>query len=496
MRYSLSAPNPVARLIHVEAFLNDIQTPTVELQLPSWRPGRYELQNFARNIQRFEIFDEHGQRLPFRKLTKDRWLVQTQGVTNLIARYTYYANVINAGSSYVDERLLYVNPVNLCLYAEGRLREECTLELNVDQGWPVACGLTKTDDRTLWAADYYELVDSPLIASPDLQHHAFDVGSMTTHVWLQGNIRPDWQRIETDFRRFTEAQLQVFGEFPENDYHYLILVLPTPYYHGVEHRNSTALVLGPDDDTVELYTDLLGVSSHELFHAWNIIRIRPTELLPYDFTRENYFSTCFVAEGITTYYGDLMLRRSGVFDDAAYRKELHVLLKRHFENNGRAFQSLLESSWDLWLDGYDKGVPDRKVSVYHKGAIVAMILDLHLRRKFDHARTLDDVMRRLWERFGKPFVGYTPDDYRAVCEEVADESLDWYFDYCISGNMPLEDLLNDYLAFVGFHMTYDPTDTVGNPTVLLHDLDNPAALIERARWLNTPFVAVDLPVSV
>jgi len=194
-----------------------------------------------------------------------------------------------------------------------------------------------------------------------------------------------------------------------------------------------------------------------------------------------------VAEGVTTYYGDLMLRRSGVFTDGQYREELHVTLKRHFEQNGRAAQSLAESSWDLWLDGYEKGVPDRKVSVYQKGAIAAMILDLHLRRKTNHERTLDDVMRLLWERFGKPFVGYTADDYRALCEEVAGENLGWYFDTCIFGNDPLEDLLNDYLAFVGLQIAYDPE--AENPSLLLLDTDDEAGEQEWTKWLTTGLTA-------
>jgi predicted metalloprotease with PDZ domain len=125
----------------------------------------------------------------------------------------------------------------------------------------------------------------------------------------------------------------------------------------------------------------LGVSSHELFHAWNIIRIRPKEMLPYDFTKENYFRTCFVAEGCTTYYGDLFLKRAGVFSDETYIKELQVYMKRHFENCAHATQSLADSSFDLWLDGYEKGIPNRKVSVYHKGALVALVLDLFSEKK-------------------------------------------------------------------------------------------------------------------
>ncbi|MFC5410647.1 M61 family metallopeptidase [Larkinella bovis] len=484
MHYRISSSNPSSRIIEVEFFLTDLSSPTVELQLPAWRPGRYELQNFAKNIQRFEIFDPTGKPLPFQKITKDRWRVQTEGVSALVARYTYYSNVINAGTSYADDRLLYLNPINLCLYADDRLRENCTLELVIPDNWQIACGLSKTGSQTLTAADFYELVDCPLIASPDLQRADYEVGETVFHVWMQGAIKPDWERITHDFRRFSEAQIRLFGSFPEKEYHFLTLILPTAFYHGVEHRNSTMLVLGPNDEGEGLYTDLLGVSSHELFHAWNVIRIRPAELLPYDFTKENYFTTCFVAEGVTTYYGDLMLRRAGVFDDAAYFKEFQVLLKRHFEPSGRAFQSLVESSWDLWLDGYDKGVPNRKVSVYYKGATVALILDLHIRRKWNHERSLDDVMRLMWERFGKPFVGYTLGEYRAVTEEVAGEPLDWYYDHCIFGNEPLENRLNDYLAFIGLRLESDTTDLVSAPSVLLTLVDDAAGQQNRLRWLG------------
>lgn len=486
--------------IAVEARLTNIASSEVDLQLPAWRPGRYELQHFAKNIQRFTIQDGAGNPLPFQKITKDRWRVQTNGATELTARYNYYAllptpNQLNAGSSFISDTLLYVNPVNLCLYADGRIHEPCTLEFAIPDNWTVACGLKQTETQPvgavrLQAADFYELVDCPLMAAPVMQHIQYEAGRTQFHVWIQGGRRTDGdptfdqERIIRDFSRFSEKQLALYGEFPEPDYHFLTLVLPVPYYHGVEHRNSTVLVLGPNDEGEGLYQDLLGVASHELFHAWNIIRIRPVELLPYDFTRENYFTTCFVAEGVTTYYGDLMLRRSGVFSDEAYLKELQVLFKRHFENNGQAFQSLTESSWDLWLDGYEKGVPDRKVSVYHKGAIVALILDLHIRRATNHSRSLDDVMRLMWQRFGKPYVGYTLDDYRVVTEEVAGELLAWYYELCIFGNQPLEAKLNEYLAWVGLRVVYEEPTPEQPGGIRLLELVDEAGERQRAQWFE------------
>ncbi|MBC7568311.1 MAG: M61 family metallopeptidase [Spirosoma sp.] len=501
MHYSI-APDTQPHYIAVEARLTDITLADVDLQLPAWRPGRYELQNFAKNIQRFTVVDAQGNTLPFRKISKDCWRVQTNGATELTARYNYYGLLpiearLNAGSSFVNDTLLYVNPVNLCLYAEGRIGEPCTLTLDIPDNWTVATSLTQTNAGHWTATDFYELVDCPIMTAPAMQHITYTVQDILFHVWVQGGRRPDGElvfdpaQVVSDFERFTARQLDLFGEFPERDYHFMTIVLPVSHYHGVEHRNSTMLVLGPntEEESGGLYVDLLGVASHELFHTWNIIRIRPAELLPYNFTRETYFETCFVAEGVTTYYGDLMLRQSGVFDDVAYLKELQVTLKRHFEQNGRAAQSLVESSYDLWLDGYEKGVPDRKVSVYQKGAIAALILDLHIRKLSNHARSLDDVMRRMWADFGRPFVGYTLTDYRMATEIVAGESLNWYYDLCIFGNQPLNNLVNAYLNWVGLHLVYESASLEDDGTekpagYRLLELDDATGAEQRARWLN------------
>lgn len=461
MNYKIYSKNKVSHFIDIECSIENIQKNEIELQLPAWRPGRYELQNFAKNIQNFEVFDENEQKLKTSKITKDRWKVQTNGATRITAKYNYYANVINAGSSFVDENILYVNPVNLCIYAEGFINEPCVLELYKTDYQEIA-GLNdqqKLDYEkvSITFNDFYHLADSPFIVSSNLKHDFYQVGKIKFNIWFEGTgaahrfSREYLHQIKADFKKFTEEQIKVFGEFPENEYHFITWILPVPYYHGVEHRSSTMQVLGPDSQNFnELYIDLLGLASHELFHTWNICKLRPAELLPYDYTKENYFSTCFVAEGVTTYYGDLMLYSSGVFDKNQYFKELEAYYKRHFDNADRASQSLVESSFDLWLDGYTQSIPDRKVSVYHKGAIAAQILDLHIQRVSGKTRSIDNVMQLMWKHFGKsengtPLKGYSMQDYKAICEEVAEESLDWYFEKCILGTASLFDLLNEYL---------------------------------------------------
>lgn len=480
MHYQIAVTDPASHFLNITYTIPEVNTDRIEIQLPAWRPGRYEIQNFAKNIQFIEAISSNGDKLPLRKLTKDRWEVITANHSEIKINYTFFAAIQNAGSSYVDEELWYLNFINFCFYTEGRITESCEISLDLPVSFEIACGLKSGGRFKLLAKDFYQLVDSPLLASETLQKSDYMVRGVQFHIWMHGNLKPNWKRIQRDFRRFSREQIATMGEFPEDDYHFLNLILPNAFYHGVEHHNSTMIVLGPDDEGEGLYTDLLGVSSHELFHAWNIIRIRPIELLPYDFTKENYFETCFVAEGCTTYYGDLFLKRAGVFNDEAYVKELQVYMKRHFENSGQASQSLAESSFDLWLDGYEKGIPHRKVSVYHKGALVALILDLYLRKKSNHHVSLDTVMQILWERFGKPFIGYGIGDYKNIVEEVAGEQLDWYWKECIFTNEPLETRLNDALSFVGLQMT-----TFSNGNIQLHVQDDFKAKIQRDKWLAT-----------
>lgn len=478
MHYLISAPHPDSHFLEIQYTIPGPGGDYLEVQLPAWRPGRYELQNFAKNIRTFSAKDHKGNSISLHKITKDRWKLRTAGCETVTITYSYYANQQNAGSSYLDTSFCYLNFINFCLYTEGRIDEPCTIDLDLPDHYQVACGLPQTAPRRLSARDFYQLVDSPLLASPQLQKLSYVSHGIPFNVWFQGGLPFDGEKLVRDFKAFTDVQIAAMGEFPEKDYHFLNLILPTPYYHGVEHQNSTMIVLGPLDEGENLYTDLLGVSSHELFHAWNIIKIRPKELLPYDFTRENYFTTCFVAEGCTTYYGDLFLRRSGVFDDAAYLKELHVYLKRHFEQAGQAALSLTESSFDLWLDGYEAGIPQRKVSVYQKGALVALVLDLYLRKISNHRKSLDTVMRAMWEEFGKPFVGYRYEDYVRVAETVAGHEIPWYWQECITGATPLEHRLNEALAFVGLQMAWDQNG------VDLRDTAGATERTEREKWLG------------
>jgi predicted metalloprotease with PDZ domain len=177
----------------------------------------------------------------------------------------------------------------------------------------------------------------------------------------------------------------------------------------------------------ELYDELLGVSSHELFHTWNVKNIRPKEMLPYKYNTENYATTGYIYEGITTYYGDLMLYRSGIFSDADYFRTLTQQFQKHLDNHGRFNYSVAASSFDTWLDGYVPGVPNRKVSIYTEGCLLAFIADAQIRKQTLNNSSLDDVMSALYNDFGKNNIGYTANDYQTIIENITGQNWNHFF---------------------------------------------------------------------
>ncbi|MCC9136497.1 M61 family metallopeptidase [Pontibacter silvestris] len=450
IHYRVSYSNPLTHFVDIAISIQDNKQQELYLQLPAWRPGRYELQHFAQKLRQVSA-KANGESLQVKKVTKDRWLVETNGTDTIEVSYSFYARQMDAGGSWLDETQLYLNGINCFMAVEQREQEACKLELALPGNWQIACGLSQTSPNTLQAASFDELVDSPLIASSSLHKETYEVTGIPFHIWIQGYCKPGWEQIIKDFKAFTKEQLQIFGSFPVQDYHYLNQILPYRYYHGVEHSNSTVITLGPGELLMSpaLYKEFIGVSSHELFHTWNIKKIRPKEMLPYNFAQENYFRTGYVAEGVTTYYGDYMLARAGVFTAEQYFDELSTTLQRYFADYSRNNLSVADSSFDLWLDGYKAGIPDRKVSIYVKGALTALLLDLQLRKVTGNKASLDVVMRKLWDEFGKQNIGYTEQDYQQLVSEVAGTSFQDYFEKYIDGTAPLEEALDEALHNVG-----------------------------------------------
>lgn len=461
IHYKLYLKNPSSHYIYVDLTIDQINTSTIELQLPAWRPGRYELGNFAKNIKRVDVVNENGTVLNYTKANKDLWMIETQNSKQLKVTYSYFTSEINAGSCYADDKQLYVNPVHLCLYVPDRMSEEHVVELDIPDEYKIATSLTKKG-KTLTAASFDELADSPIMASAGLQSDVYELNGIKFWVHFIGECRPDFEKMKTDFAKFTTIQLSFWGDFPVKEYHFLFQVLPFKFYHGVEHQQSTVIAIGPGYaiNKGKTYEDILGVSSHELFHTWNIKYIRPTEMLPYDFTKENYARTGYVYEGFTTYYGDLLLLSSGVFSNEQYFETFEERLHKHFHNYGRFNLSVAHSSWETWLDGYVPGAPYRKTSIYDEGNLVAFMLDVLIMKHSGNKKGLRDVCRVLYNEFGKLNKGYTEKDIIAICENMAGTSLSAFFNNYVYGTEDFEPQLRECLAYLDIELAKTPSHHV------------------------------------
>jgi predicted metalloprotease with PDZ domain len=454
LHYHIGWKNSGTQLIDIRFIVQNNTQEKVNIQLPSWRPGRYELGNFAKNIRSFRVEDTIGNLLPFEKLTKDLWSIEAGNCSEFHVIYSYYAVDLNAGSSYLDHEQLYVNPVNCCVFIPERINESCQLELHVPNDYQIAIDIFPTENKNCFEFENFDrLADTPFIASANLLHREFTVADHIFHLWFMGDIEPDWDRLEKDFSRFCLEQLETMGVLPGKHFHFYFQILPTAFYHGVEHTFSTVCALGPGNKvfTSDFYDELLGVSSHELFHAWNVKTIRPSEMAPYNFTGENYSRLGWVYEGITTWFGDQFLLRSGVFDTKRYLNTLNDKLKRHFTSYGRFNQPVAEASFDTWLDGYVPGIPHRKTSIYVEGSLIAFLIDSQLRESSNDVVSLDDLMKRLYEdaRSGK---SYSKESILDILNDISGiDFSDFYANY-IEGTQDFEPELIRYFSRIGLNL--------------------------------------------
>ena len=407
---SLSTPRIHRKMVKVRVSFSHSEENQI-VQLSSWRPGRYEMGNFAKNISHVKAFDSSNTPLGVRKTEKDKWCITCNADELITFEYFYCAAELNAGSTYVNSQMLYVNPINCIPFLPGRANENYSIEI-LDSYAHLSCGLPHEGNK-MFAQNFDELADSPFVASHNREVLSEEIDGVTFQANIFGITNLNIERFWNDVRAYTQLQLNIFGEFPVSKYRYLLHFTPYFMHHGVEHTTSTVIVMGHGEnfDREEKHNEMLAICSHELFHTWNVKTLRPVEMMPYDFTKENYTQLGYVDEGVTTYYGDLCLRRSNVWNNDLWKHSLEKWLNTHHRNYGRFSYSVADSSVDTWLDGYTPGVPWRKVSIYNEGALLSLILDIELIAATEGRKSLDDVMHSMYHTFAKKNKGYSVEDY-------------------------------------------------------------------------------------
>lgn len=457
IHYRISCLNPASQFVQFELRIQSKNAGQIYLQLPAWRAGRYQLANYAQNIRCFKITNSSDQNISFQKVTKDCWVFHTEDSKDYLISYEYFAAKMDGGSAWADEEQVYLNFVNCCFEIKELADEPYELEINLPDYPNLVSTLPESGNGFLRANNFQQLADSTLLASKNITHWEYSVEETLFHIWIQGEIHFEKGAFIENFWKFTQTQISDFGEFPEREYHFIFQLLGYPHFHGVEHRRGTVITFGPAENLKDSLhrNELLGVSSHELYHAWNVCRIRPKELLPYDFSQETYTKAGWMLEGITTYMGDLYLLKSGVFDLPTYLKEVEDILNRESLNDGWKNYSILESSMDLWLDGYQAGIPDRKVNIYSHGAVICFCLDIMLLKD---GSSLPEVMNLAWKKYGKPFQGY---DEKGIWNLILDcakekENFNSFYENYISGKEDLLKYFGSIIPNLGLELQSNP----------------------------------------
>ena len=455
VHYRIEAADPHARLFTVTLTVAHPQEQQ-ELSLPVWIPGSYLVREFSKNLQRLSA--QQGRRVPLLQLDKHRWRATCRTDRPLVLTYEVCAYDSSVRTAWLDASRGFFNGTSVCLRVHGQEDAPHALEVASTAAtahWSVATGLTpqSIDKRGfgVYAASHYdELVDCPV------EMGTFWSGQFTAcgvaHRFVVAGAAPsfDGKRLLADTQKICETAIHFWhgkGKPPIKNYLFMLNAVHDGY-GGLEHRNSTALICGRRDlprtgeaRASDGYTTLLGLISHEYFHTWNVKRLRPAEFSRYDYSQENYTELLWFFEGFTSYYDDLLLRRAGLIDDATYLKLLGKATNQVLQTPGRSVQTVAQASFDAWVKYYrqDENTPNATVSYYTKGSLVALCLDLTLRR--EGKTTLDDVMRALWKRCaGGPMAEA---DLRTELAVQAGRSFDNELDQWVhsTAELPLAELL-------------------------------------------------------
>jgi predicted metalloprotease with PDZ domain len=462
--YVVRFPDAQAHLFEVEVTA-PASGATTTWMMPVWTPGSYLVREYARHVEQLRAVDDEGSERDVRKISKNRWEVDTDGASHVRLSYLVYAREMTVRTNYVEADFAVLNGAPSFLVPVDRMEAPASVALELPEGWgKTVTGLDPHPSGAAHhylAADYDELVDSPILAgNPEV--HPFEVGGVShALVNLGGDGRWDQDKSLESTKAIVEAQVAFWGDIPYARYVFLNVI--TEAGGGLEHLDSTLMLTRrntTEDD--ERYERWLGLVSHEFFHTWNVKRMRPAGLGPFDYENEVYTPSLWIAEGITSYYDDLLLVRAGLIDGDEHLKRISKSVEGLQRRPGRAVQSLAASSFDAWIKYYrpDENSANTSVSYYRKGSLAAFVLDVEIRRATRGKASLDDVMRLVYERTVED--GYTEAQFREIASEVAGEDLAPWFAAYVDGTEELP--LDAALAWFGLHFDR-PEETEVEPWV-------------------------------
>lgn len=457
--YKVSMSKPWTHLLEVEMRVSWAQMPEkAELKMPVWTPGSYLVREFARHVQDFAVKDGAGADLAWQKINKNTWQVDSKGVKELVATYRVYANELTVRTNELNDEHAFWNNSALLMFPKDQLKAPSTVTVEPFKDWKIATGLPKTEGKTntFRAENYDILYDSPFEVG-NFTEVSFTVQGKPHRYVIEGEGNYDPKKLADDTSKIIEEAYKIFGELPYNDYTFIVNLKGGG---GLEHLNSTALQTNRFSFKPESrYKGFLGLVAHEYFHLWNVKRIRPDALGPFDYENENYTKLLWVAEGGTAYYEGVLLRRAGLITDKEYLETKATGIEALMSRPGRFETSVEEASFDAWIKYYrpDENAINNQISYYDKGELVNMALDITIRVSSNGAKSLDDVFRYLYDEHFKKGKNFTPQDYQKTAELMAGKSLEDFFSKYVRGTGEID--FAGIVKGIGLNLTAKPRDT-------------------------------------
>ena len=445
INYELRMPEPETHYFDVKMSINKVLSNSklldkehILVKMPVWTPGSYLIREFAGNVQNFNATNENGKPLKSRKINKNTWEIEIEDAENIQIEYKVYANNLTVRTSFIDASHGYLNGASIFMFVPQLMHSPSELTVFPYKKWStISTALPEISKNTFAVRDFDTLVDSPIeIGNHDvLEFEAMGIPHKIA-MYSSSPLTYDKEKLLDDYKKMVEAATSVVGESPLD--HYLFIVHHQPGIGGgLEHLFSTTChTFTTVYNSESSYKGFFGTLAHEYFHAWNVKRIRPVALGPFDYENENYTHMLWVAEGFTNFFEEIILKRAGIYTEEDVLKNHSNALGASENSTGAKVQAVTESSWDAWIKYYrpHENSANSTISYYVKGGMLAALLNAKIIVNTKGEKSLENVMQLLYFKYYKELGrGYTDQEFQKACEEIHGSDLDYFFENYVSG---------------------------------------------------------------
>ena len=462
MAFTVSMAQPHTHYYHVVFRCEGMGAGPLDFKMPAWTPGYYWIMDYAKNVLNFHAEDGAGNPLAWRKTAKNTWQVDSGESSAVTVSYDVYAFRRSVADSFLDDRRAFIAPAGVFMHVGDRIGQPVFVTFEPNKtGDRISTGLDPAEGKpnTFYAPDFDVLYDCPILIGGQ-EILTFEVQGIPHTIAIENLGSFDRDRFVSDIKKIVESAVKFIGEIPYRHYTFIMM---DQGGGGLEHLNSMAVFSNPSGwSNPRSYQGWLSFIAHEYFHLYNVKRIRPVALGPFDHDKENYTTMLWVSEGFTVYYEYLILRRGGLMSREGFFEQVRRYIAGYENRPGRLFQSAAESSYDTWMKFFDRNEnsANTTISYYSKGAALGLLLDLKIRHESKNRKSLDDVMRTLYGKFHKEKKrGFTDREFREVCEEAAGCGLSEIFDDYAATVKEID--YPKYFAYAGLEIDVTPRKLPG-----------------------------------